>query len=82
MCKLGDTGGGIDSIIASGGAAKTDHCHTKGYVGSLGGRRPTVVGWQPKGGYVVEVGLDLYGGFQNRGTPKWMVYNEKPYKNG
>ena len=24
----------------------------------------------------------LYRGFQNRGTPKWMVYNGKPYWNG
>ena len=23
-----------------------------------------------------------YGCFQNRDTPKWMVYNGKPYKNG
>ncbi len=34
---FGAPGSGIDSIIASGGAAQTDHCHTKGHVGSLGG---------------------------------------------
>ena len=30
----------------------------------------------------VGIGVYIYGCFQNRGTPKWMAYNGKPYSNG